>query len=129
MEKMNTKVFASTVLGSADDMWNQLAIVNNFSYQNPTLVLFRQATRSGCGQATSAIGPHYCPADDTIYLDETFFDELTSRFGARGGDVAEAYVIAHEVGHHAQNELGILSSLRRAQNNQPAQANELFNSI
>ena len=64
-----------------------------------------------CGTATSQVGPHYCPLDKTIYLDETFFDELTNRFGAQGGDVAEAYVIAHEVGHHAQNELGIMTQV------------------
>ena len=83
----------------------------NKTYNKPTLVLFRSATESGCGMATSSVGPHYCPLDHKIYLDETFFDELTSRFGARGGDVAQAYVIAHEVGHHVQNELGVLQSV------------------
>jgi len=96
------EVFASTVLGSNNQLWREKIR----GYQEPTLVLFRDATQSACGGATSAVGPHYCPLDETIYLDETFFDELTYRFGARGGDVAEAYVIAHEVGHHVQHLLG-----------------------
>jgi hypothetical protein len=77
--------------------------------------LFRNQEASGCGGATSQIGPHYCPLDQTIYLDETFFDELQSRFGAEGGDVAEAYVIAHEVGHHVQNELNIMDEVQQRQ--------------
>jgi predicted metalloprotease len=100
--------FASTVLGSANDVWTQVFAKNGKTYNPPKLVLFRSATQSGCGVATSDVGPHYCPNDATIYLDETFFDQLTSRFKAKGGDVAEAYVIAHEVGHHVQRELGIL---------------------
>lgn len=102
------EIFASTVLGSANDMWEEKFREEGRDYEPPKLVLFRSATQSGCGTATSAVGPHYCPADQTIYLDETFFEELQRRFGAQGGDVAEAYVIAHEVGHHAQNELGVL---------------------
>lgn len=99
--------FASTVLGSNNDMWKK-----NFpDYVPPKLVLFRTATSSSCGTATSEVGPHYCPLDQTIYLDETFFDELTARFGAQGGDVAEAYVIAHEVGHHTQNITGVMDDL------------------
>jgi len=101
------EVFASTVLGSNNAMWRQLFGGINRNYTEPTLVLFRQSTQSGCGGVNSQVGPHYCPADQTIYLDETFFDELTRRFGAEGGDVAEAYVIAHEVAHHAQHQLGI----------------------
>jgi len=104
------EVFASTVLGSNNDVWEQVFENSGNDYQPPELVLFRGSTNSGCGIATSSIGPHYCPSNKTIYLDETFFDDLVSRFGARGGDVAEAYVIAHEVGHHVQNELGTLSS-------------------
>ena len=119
------EVFASTVLGSNNALWEELADRHGFSYTPPTLVLFREATPSGCGTATSRVGPHYCPADHTIYLDETFFDELQRRFGARGGDVAEAYVIAHEVAHHAQNELGIMRKVRRVQQARPGGANEL----
>lgn len=118
------EVFASTVLGSNNDMWREIFARNNRTYNEPTLVLFREATRSGCGIASSQHGPHYCPLDETIYLDETFFDELTKRFGARGGDVAEAYVIAHEVAHHAQNELGIMDKMREDQARFPDRANE-----
>ncbi len=100
------EVFASKVLGSANDMWKQEFAKTARTYHEPKLVLFRNATESACGGADSRVGPHYCPLDNTIYLDETFFDELSRRFGAKGGDVAQAYVIAHEVGHHAQNELG-----------------------
>lgn len=104
----NYEVFTSTVLGSTNDMWTQIFNKNNLNYVPPKLVLFRTSTDSACGGATSDVGPHYCPLDQTIYLDETFFDELTKRFGGNSGDVAQAYVIAHEVGHHAQHELGIL---------------------
>jgi len=111
------EVFASTVLGSNNEMWTNLFNKQGASYTEPTLVLFRTATESECGYASSQVGPHYCPLDKTIYLDETFFDELTNRFGAKGGDVAEAYVIAHEVGHHVQNELGLLEGNRDSQAN------------
>jgi uncharacterized protein len=104
------EVFASTVLGSTNDMWSDVFAKNNRTYTPPKLVLFRTATPSECGYADSQVGPHYCPNDRTIYLDETFFNELKNRFGAQGGDVAEAYVIAHEVGHHVQNELGVLAT-------------------
>lgn len=102
------EVFVSTILGSTNDYWQAEFGRQGRTYQEPLLVLFRGQTSSGCGGAASMVGPHYCPLDGTIYLDETFFEELTSRFGAEGGDVAEAYVIAHEVGHHVQNLLGAL---------------------
>lgn len=105
------EVFVSTVLGSTNDYWSKVFSQNNATYNPPKLVLFRFATQSGCGNATSQVGPHYCPLDDTIYIDETFFDELQSRFNAKGGDVAEAYVLAHEVGHHVQNELNIMDDV------------------
>ncbi len=107
------EVFASTVLGSNNVHWARTLQKEGKEYTPPKLVLFRQATQSACGTATSQIGPHYCPLDQTIYLDETFFDELTSRFGARGGDVAQAYVISHEVGHHVQQELGIMQQVQQ----------------
>lgn len=120
------EVFASTVLGSTDVVWDEIFTANDLDYQPPRLVLFRQATESGCGTATSTIGPHYCPADQTIYLDETFFDELVARFGAQGGDVAEAYVIGHEVGHHVQTLLGINQQVREQQQGlSQSEANEL----
>ncbi len=102
------EVFTATVLGSTNDMWSDIFAKSNAEYLPPKLVLFRGGTESSCGGAVSQVGPHYCPVDETIYLDETFFEELQNRFGATGGDVAEAYVIAHEVGHHVQYLLGIL---------------------
>lgn len=108
------EVFASTVLGSTDAMWDEIFTASNMEYVPPTLVLFRDATESACGGASSAVGPHYCPLDETIYLDETFFDELVSRLGAEGGDVAEAYVIAHEVGHHVQKRTGVMEDVQGA---------------
>ena len=119
------EVFASTVLGSSNDMWRELFDRNNIEYVEPELVLFRGATQSLCGGASSAVGPHYCSIDETIYLDETFFDELESRFGAQGGDVAEAYVISHEVAHHVQNKLGIMDQVRDAQIKNARNKNEL----
>lgn len=109
------EVFASTVLGSTDVTWEDIFIASELTYPLPRLVLFRGSTESGCGVATSSVGPHYCPTDETIYLDETFFDELVTRFGSEGGDVAEAYVIAHEVGHHVQNVLGVMDQVQNAQ--------------
>jgi len=102
--------FASIVLGSTNDLWQREFVSLGRSYTPPPLVLFRGQTTSACGGAVSAVGPHYCPLDSTIYLDETFFEQLERQFGARGGDVAEAYVIAHEVGHHVQNQLGELKN-------------------
>ncbi|NDK09213.1 hypothetical protein GW846_00345 [Candidatus Gracilibacteria bacterium] len=109
--------FASTVLGSNDAFWSDLLAQGSIPYQKPTLVLFRDYTNSACGGASSAIGPHYCPTDQTIYLDETFFEELTKRYGAEGGDVAEAYVLSHEVGHHVQNILGLEKGVARTNEN------------
>lgn len=106
--------FVSSVLGSTNDYWQKTMTAEGQTYVEPTLVLFRGNTTSGCSSASSAVGPHYCPADSTIYLDETFFEELTTRLGAQGGDVAEAYVIAHEVGHHVQNLQGSLAQGQRS---------------
>jgi len=101
--------FTSAVLGSTNETWSKIFQQSNRQYSPPSLVLFRAATRSGCGLASSDVGPHYCPADGTIYIDETFYDELTKRFKAKGGDVAEAYILAHEVGHHVQYQLGLVN--------------------
>lgn len=119
------QVFASTVLGSNNAMWQQTFRQMDEAYQEPQLVLYRGGTQSACGGARSTVGPHYCPPDNTIYLDETFFDQLQQRFGAEGGDVAEAYVIAHEVGHHVQHELGIMEEVRSEQQRNPSRENEL----
>jgi uncharacterized protein len=99
------ETFTSTVFGSTTDMWSSVFTQAGQTYTPPHFVLFRGSTTSSCGGASASVGPHYCPGDETIYLDETFFDELQHRFGGGSGDVAQAYVIAHEVGHHVQNEL------------------------
>ena len=97
--------FVSAVLGSTEDVWNELFRKDGQKYQEPTLVRFRDMVNSACGSQSSAVGPFYCSGDDTIYLDLTFFNELAKRHSA-AGDFAQAYVIAHEVGHHLQNVLG-----------------------
>ncbi len=98
--------FVAVVLADNEDVWNKIFTENGLQYQEPKLVLFRGATESGCGNASSSIGPFYCPADKKVYIDLSFMDELKTRFGAQGGDFALAYVIGHEVGHHVQNLLG-----------------------
>jgi len=98
--------FVSNVLGDTEETWNAIFQRMGKSYQEPVLVLFRDAVDSGCGFASAAVGPFYCPGDSRVYLDLSFFEELDRRFQAPG-DFAQAYVIAHEVGHHVQNLLGI----------------------
>ncbi|NSL86522.1 neutral zinc metallopeptidase [Chitinophaga solisilvae] len=100
------EAFSSKVLASTEDVWQQQFEQLNLKYEKPKMILFTGGTTSGCGMAESAMGPFYCPADDKVYLDVTFFTELEERFGVKG-DFAKAYVIAHEVGHHVQNLLGI----------------------
>jgi predicted metalloprotease len=106
--------FASTVLASTEDVWTKVLAASNRSYNEPRLVLFSNAVQSACGYGSAAVGPFYCPEDQKLYLDLNFFRELEARFGAPG-DFAQAYVIAHEVGHHVQNLLGIATKVRRAQ--------------
>ncbi len=106
--------FASVVLASTEDTWNDLFRAMGRPYEEPTLVLFSDAVHSACGMNSSASGPFYCPGDNKLYLDLSFFRDLSQRFGAPG-DFAQAYVIAHEVGHHVQNQLGISSEVRRRQ--------------
>lgn len=96
----------SVMLADNEDVWKKVFAENGKTYIEPKLVLFRTSTESACGQATSSIGPFYCPADQKVYMDLDFFDELKNKYGAEGGDFAIAYVIAHEVGHHVQNLLG-----------------------
>jgi uncharacterized protein len=100
------ETFAATVLGATTNAWGAYFTTLPTPYTPPHFVLFRGGTESGCGGAYAEVGPHYCPTDQTIYLDETFFDILRDQFGATG-DVAQAYVIAHEVGHHVQTLLNI----------------------
>jgi predicted metalloprotease len=106
-QEEETKAFVSTVLAETEDTWNGIFQASGETYVEPKLVLFRDGINSACGMASSASGPFYCPGDQKVYLDMAFFDELAQRFDA-SGDFAEAYVIAHEVGHHVQNLLGIL---------------------
>ena len=98
--------FVSTVLADTEDVWTQQFKQAGGNYQEPRLVLFRGATSTACGQGQAAMGPFYCPADNKVYIDLGFYETLKSRLGAPG-DFAQAYVIAHEVGHHVQNLLGV----------------------
>src|SRR5439155_16660987 len=107
----NYKHFAGKVLGTLERVWerefdNPANGYGRVHYEPPKLVLFSDAVNTGCGQAPSAVGPFYCPPDRTIYLDPTFFDELESRLGGSKSQFTQAYVIAHENGHHVQNLLG-----------------------
>lgn len=97
--------FVATILADCEDVWHKIFAENGLTYEEPTLELFSQQTQSACGAATSASGPFYCPADKKVYLDTAFFDQLDKQLGAPG-DFAQAYVVAHEVGHHVQNLLG-----------------------
>ncbi|MEQ9643198.1 MAG: neutral zinc metallopeptidase [Alphaproteobacteria bacterium] len=106
--------FVAVVLADTEDTWHQIFQKGGSRYQEPGLVLFTDQVRSACGAAQSAMGPFYCPGDRKIYIDLGFYDELRRRFGAPG-DFAQAYVIAHEVGHHVQTLLGINKQVREAQ--------------
>lgn len=118
--------FASAILGNTEDVWKGVLPEQvGVNYQAPRLVLFSGITRSGCGTAQSATGPFYCPLDRSVYIDLSFFREMSQRFNVRG-DFAYAYVIAHEIGHHVENLLGILPKVQEAQRQaSPAQANQL----
>lgn len=109
-----------------NETWNQIFQENGQKYQEPGMVLFDDGVNTSCGSATSAAGPFYCPADQKIYMDLRFFEELRTRFGAKGGDFAIAYVIAHEVGHHIQTLVGTNQKVRQAQQGKgKAAANKL----
>jgi predicted metalloprotease len=114
--------FVSFVLDDAQNTWTRLLPGR---YRPAKLVLFRQVVRSGCGVAESAMGPFYCPEDQKAYIDLGFYDDLRRRFGAQGGDFAQAYVLAHELGHHVQNVLGIAPRVRALQQQRPDRQNEL----
>ncbi|KQM33714.1 flagellar biosynthesis protein FlgM [Rhizobium sp. Leaf68] len=120
-----TTAFVRTILAETEDTWGKIFQASGETYQKPTLVLFSGQVRSACGNATSASGPFYCPVDRKVYLDTDFFRELSQRFGA-SGDFAQAYVIAHEVGHHVQNLTGVLPEFnQRRQSMSESQANAL----
>lgn len=107
-----TKQFVSTVLAETEDTWSGIFQSEGLTYRDPKLVLFSGQINSACGFASSAAGPFYCPSDQKVYLDMSFFRQLASQFGA-AGDFAQAYVIAHEVGHHVQNLTGILPKVNQ----------------
>ena len=114
--------FVAAVLGQSEEVWGKLYAAKGEEYVQPKLVLFRGSVQSGCGYADAQVGPFYCPADQKVYLDLSFFDELASRHNAPG-DFAQAYVIAHEVGHHVQNLEGTLDKAHRAQKSALGKAN------
>jgi predicted metalloprotease len=117
--------FVSVVLADTEDTWSRIFADSGRRYEPPRLVMFRQATPSACGMGQAAMGPFYCPEDRQVYIDLAFFRELDQRFGAPG-DFAQAYVIAHEVGHHVQNLLGIAEEVHgMRRRSSPQQANAL----
>jgi len=116
--------FVSFVLDDAQAVWDSVLPAHGVRYRPARLVLFRDAIQSACGFAEAATGPFYCPGDEKVYIDLGFYEELHSRFGAPG-DFAQAYVLAHEIGHHVQNVLGTEAQVRQARGNRPDLANEL----
>lgn len=117
--------FTSVILATTEDTWGQQFEKMGRTYQPPKLVMYRGATRTGCGNGQSVMGPFYCPADSTVYIDLSFYDDMKRQLGA-GGDFAQGYVIAHEVGHHVQKLLGIEPKVRQLQQNaSEADANKL----
>lgn len=112
-EEERLKDFMSAVLGDTEDVWGSLFRGSNQTYQQPKLVLFSGAVQSACGHAEAAMGPFYCPGDQKLYLDMSFFNDLAKRHDAPG-DFAQAYVVAHEVGHHVQNLLGVAEQVHAA---------------
>ncbi|HSJ76340.1 MAG TPA: neutral zinc metallopeptidase [Gemmatimonadales bacterium] len=116
--------FVTYTLNDVQDTWSKQFSSSGQSYQPAKLVLFRDSTETNCGYGAAAMGPFYCPGDQKAYIDLGFYEELKSRFGAPG-DFAQAYVLAHEIGHHVQHQLGIDQSVRQAQESNPRQANEL----
>lgn len=108
--------FAGTILADTEDVWNKLFREYNLGkYEEPSMVLFTSAVSTACGNSTSAAGPFYCPGDKKVYMDMAFFEELKTRFGAKGGDFAIAYVTAHEIAHHVQTLLGTTQKMRQLQ--------------
>ena len=116
--------FMSFVLDDAQQVWEDKFIQAGQRYRDAKLVLYREATQTGCGTGQAGMGPFYCPLDETVYLDLRFFAELSRRFGAPG-DFAQAYVMAHEIGHHVQHLIGTDEQMRSAQRSNPSAANEL----
>lgn len=114
-EQKELEDFLSVVLADTEDMWHEKFSEYDMTYDEPTMTLYTGNTQSSCGRAQAGMGPFYCPLDQAVYIDVSFYDELKNTFGA-GGDFAFAYVLAHEIGHHVQNELGILEQTQKLQN-------------
>lgn len=114
-EEITLGQFAESVFVYNNETWSNIFKENGQKYQEPGMILFDDGVNTACGSATSAAGPFYCPADQNVYMDLRFFEELHTRFGAKKGDFAIAYVIAHEVGHHIQTILGTSQQIRQAQ--------------
>lgn len=114
-EEVELGDFVATVFQDTEDVWNKIFQENGMVYEEPGMVLFTGQVSTACGNATSASGPFYCPGDKKVYMDLDFFNELKTKYGAKGGDFAMAYVIAHEVGHHVQTILGITAKVRQIQ--------------
>jgi uncharacterized protein len=123
-EEHQRVLFVSYVLDDVQSTWTRVFADSRAQYRDAKLVLFRNAVQSGCGVAQSAMGPFYCPVDQKVYIDLGFYDDLTSRFGAPG-DFAQAYVLAHELGHHVQHLLGTDARMRQLQDSRPDEANNL----
>ena len=118
--------FVKTILADNEDVWNKIFQENNLQFEAAKIVLFSGQVETACGGASSASGPFYCPGDQKIYMDMSFFEELRTKFGAKGGDFAVAYVIGHEYGHHIQNLLGTSTKMRQLQQGKSeAEANKL----
>ena len=107
-EELKTYEFVRMVTAETEETWTEVFQEHGLEYRKPKVVMFEQVTQSGCGTAQAAMGPFYCPADETIYMDMSFFNELQSKYGAKVTEFSVAYVMAHEVGHHVQNLLGTL---------------------
>ena len=107
-EELKTYEFVRMVTAETEETWTEIFQEHGLEYRKPKVVMFEQVTQSGCGTAQAAMGPFYCPADETIYMDMSFFNELQSKYGAKVTEFSVAYVISHEVGHHVQNLLGTL---------------------
>ncbi len=117
--------FVKTVFADTEDIWHKIFNQNGMTYVEPKMVLFIESVQTDCGSASASSGPFYCPADQTVYMDLSFFEELRTRFGAKGGDFAIAYVIAHEVGHHVQTLVGTSKKVRQIQQSKSeAEANK-----
>jgi len=116
--------FMSFILDDVQTVWTQLLPKAGDQYREAKMAVFRQGVSTGCGDAPSSVGPFYCPVDEKVYLDLSFFDELDQRFGAPG-DFAQAYVVAHELGHHVQHILGIEQRVRQMQESRPGSANQM----